>query len=54
MIAHRLSTVAAADQICVIDQGRIVETGDHGALMASGGIYARLHALQFSSSIAAD
>ena len=54
VIAHRLSTVAAADQICVIDQGRIVETGDHGALMASGGIYARLHALQFSSSIAAD
>ncbi len=54
VIAHRLSTVASADQICVIDQGRIVETGDHRALMASGGIYARLHALQFSPGIAAD
>ena len=57
VIAHRLSTVAAADQICVIDQGRVVETGTHGGLMAKGGAYARLHALQFSTSsvgIAAD
>ncbi len=49
VIAHRLSTVAAADQICVVDQGRVVETGDHGALMASGGTYSRLYALQFST-----
>ena len=57
VIAHRLSTVAAADQICVVDQGRVVETGDHGALMDKGGIYARLYALQFSpgaAGIAAD
>lgn len=54
VIAHRLSTVASADQICVVDQGRIVETGDHRALLARNGIYARLHALQFSSGMAAD
>ncbi len=57
VIAHRLSTVAAADQICVVDQGGVVETGDHGALLAKGGIYARLHALQFlpgNAGIAAD
>ncbi len=57
VIAHRLSTVAAADQICVVDQGRVVETGNHSALLATGGIYARLHALQFSpgnAGIAAD
>ncbi len=57
VIAHRLATVATADQICVVDQGRVVETGDHGALMKNGGIYARLHALQFATGtdgIAAD
>ena len=54
VIAHRLSTVAAADQICVIDQGRVVEAGNHGALIANDGTYARLHALQFSSGLAAD
>jgi subfamily B ATP-binding cassette protein MsbA len=48
VIAHRLSTIAAADQICVVDQGRIVETGDHATLVARGGLYARLQALQMS------
>jgi len=47
VIAHRLSTVAGADQICVIDQGRVVETGTHAALIDSNGLYARLQTLQF-------
>jgi subfamily B ATP-binding cassette protein MsbA len=47
VIAHRLSTVAAADRIYVLDQGQLVETGVHQELLALGGTYARLHALQF-------
>jgi subfamily B ATP-binding cassette protein MsbA len=47
MIAHRLSTVKKADLICVIDQGRIVETGRHDELVAKGGLYMRLHRTQF-------
>ncbi len=46
VIAHRLSTIVDADQILVLDGGRIVERGDHHALLAQGGIYARLWALQ--------
>lgn len=42
LIAHRLSTVRGADRIYVVDRGRIVETGDHGALMKQRGLYARL------------
>jgi ATP-binding cassette subfamily B protein len=42
IIAHRLSTVRHADRIVVIDGGRIVEQGDHGELMAKGGLYSRL------------
>ena len=41
-IAHRLSTIAAMDRLIVMDQGRIVEAGDHRTLLANGGLYARL------------
>ncbi|MFC6280530.1 MULTISPECIES: ABC transporter ATP-binding protein [Polaromonas] len=41
-IAHRLSTIAAMDRLIVLDQGRIVEEGDHQTLLANGGLYARL------------
>jgi ATP-binding cassette subfamily B multidrug efflux pump len=45
-IAHRLSTIAAMDRLIVLDQGRIVEEGDHASLLARGGLYARLWAHQ--------
>jgi ATP-binding cassette subfamily B multidrug efflux pump len=45
-IAHRLSTIAAMDRLVVLDQGRIVEEGDHASLLARGGLYARLWAHQ--------
>jgi ATP-binding cassette subfamily B protein len=47
VIAHRLSTVQRADRIVVMEAGEIVETGTHAELVASGGLYARLAALQF-------
>jgi len=47
VIAHRLSTVRAADQILVIDEGEIVERGDHSSLVAAGGLYADLYQTQF-------
>lgn len=47
MIAHRLSTIEAADRILVMQEGRIVESGRHGELLARQGYYARLHAMQF-------
>jgi ATP-binding cassette, subfamily B, bacterial MsbA len=47
VIAHRLSTVAHADRILVLDGGKLVEQGTHAQLLAQGGLYARLHALQF-------
>ena len=46
VIAHRLSTVMNADEILVMDQGRFVERGRHDALLAQGGLYARMWALQ--------
>ncbi|BAI72960.1 ATP-binding cassette subfamily B [Azospirillum sp. B510] len=47
IVAHRLATVLTADRIVVMDQGCVVETGTHGELVAQGGLYARLAALQF-------
>jgi ATP-binding cassette subfamily B protein len=47
VIAHRLSTVQKADRIVVMEAGQIVETGTHAQLLAAGGLYARLAALQF-------
>jgi subfamily B ATP-binding cassette protein MsbA len=47
VIAHRLSTIRQADRIVVLDHGTIVETGAHEALLENGGVYRRLHELQF-------
>lgn len=50
VIAHRLSTVRRADKIVVMEKGQLVEEGNHEALIARGGVYAHLHALQFQSN----
>jgi len=49
VIAHRLATVQNADRIVVLEHGRVVEEGTHTALLARGGVYARLAALQFTA-----
>ena len=48
VIAHRLTTIVGADLICVMDRGRIVESGKHAQLLARGGLYARLYETQFA------
>jgi ATP-binding cassette, subfamily B, bacterial len=50
VIAHRLSTIAAADQILVLDRGRIVERGRHSELLRAGGLYAELFETQFRAA----
>jgi len=50
VIAHRLSTIEHADRVVAIDAGRLVEQGTHAELLARGGLYARLHALQFRNA----
>ena len=47
VVAHRLSTIESADQILVIEKGRILEQGDHASLLSKDGAYAQLHKLQF-------
>jgi subfamily B ATP-binding cassette protein MsbA len=54
VIAHRLSTVRDADQIAVMESGRVIETGRHDALLAASGAYARLHRLQLSEPATAE
>jgi ABC-type multidrug transport system fused ATPase/permease subunit len=53
VIAHRLSTVRSADRIAVLDKGRLVELGTHEELLGRSGLYARLHAMQFSDELTA-
>ncbi|GMV45916.1 MAG: ABC transporter ATP-binding protein [Pseudomonadota bacterium] len=50
VIAHRLSTIEHADRVLVLDAGHLVEQGTHAELLAAGGLYARLHAMQFRST----
>ena len=49
IIGHRLSTVTHADLIVVLDSGRVVESGNHQALVAAGGLYSRLYGIQFDA-----
>ena len=49
VIAHRLSTIEKADRIVVLGEGRVLESGQHGELLAMNGAYARLHSLQMQT-----
>jgi ATP-binding cassette, subfamily B, bacterial MsbA len=49
VIAHRLSTIEHADRVVVMEAGRLLEQGSHAELLKQGGLYARLHAMQFSN-----
>jgi ATP-binding cassette subfamily B protein len=49
VIAHRLSTIISADQILVIEEGKVVERGKHEELISTGGLYSELYARQFTS-----
>ncbi|HSH91802.1 MAG TPA: lipid A export permease/ATP-binding protein MsbA [Ramlibacter sp.] len=49
IVAHRLSTIEHADRVIVLDQGKVAESGSHSQLLVQGGLYARLHALQFGT-----
>jgi ATP-binding cassette subfamily C protein CydCD len=51
VIAHRLSTVRAADQIIVLDDGRVAEVGAHASLLARGGLYAHLVSRQLTAAV---
>jgi ATP-binding cassette subfamily B protein len=51
VIAHRLSTIRAADQVLVVDDGRIVQSGTHEQLLRQGGLYAELYRTQFASDV---
>jgi len=53
VIAHRLSTIEKADRIVVLQKGEIAEIGTHSELLAHNGIYAKLHSIQYASSVAA-
>jgi ATP-binding cassette subfamily B protein len=51
VIAHRLSTIRGADRILVVDDGHIVQAGDHDELLAVGGLYAELYRTQFAPQV---
>jgi subfamily B ATP-binding cassette protein MsbA len=52
VIAHRLSTVKNADRILVLDEGKLVEDGNHEQLMAMDGLYAHLYKIQYRNKVA--